>query len=72
MSVKRSIQLQQRTVGGEVVSQNISNVNPNATATSLKGFCQAALALTTRTYIDGTIINEESVNEAAAAEEEGE
>ena len=71
VNVNRSIQLKRRTVGGDTVLQNISNVNPAASATVLKGFCQGAMALTTDTYIDGKIIDEESINEAAADEEEG-
>lgn len=68
MAVERAIQLMTRN-NGEVATRNISNVNPNASATVLKGFCQAATNLTTETYIDAYVINKESVNEAAAAEE---
>ena len=71
VNVNRSIQMKKRTAGGDIVSQNISNVNPAVSATVLKGFCQGAMALTTDTYIDGKIIDEESINEAAADEEEG-
>lgn len=70
MAVERAIQVLKRS-GGELATQMISNVNPLATATVLKNFCQQTMALTTNTYVDAYIIDKESVNEAAAAEEEG-
>lgn len=66
---EKAIAVHSRTTGGETETTNYKYISMAVSSSSIKSACQSLYSLSNNTYIDATVSESYSLNEAAAEEE---
>ena len=66
MAVQRTLLVNYNDTNGKIYEKQMTHANPSATATNIDAFSRALIGLTTNTYQDTIIREEQSVNEILA------
>lgn len=66
MAVQRTLLVNFNDGNGRTYEKQMTHANPNATAANIDTFARALVGLTTNTYQDTVIRDEQSVNEILA------